>query len=110
MEPILPVYRQEENEGGQDLPSLFSFSTWKKGVTGRKMRSIELTLIFGIGITFGVILKEAAIRSITIGYQDYTLQERENKIDFNEVERSILAKGNSPFETENSGNAGICSQ
>ena len=98
------------NGGGQDLPSLFSFSAWKKGVTGRKMRCIELSLIFAIGIVIGVILKEFATRSITIGYQDYTVQTQENRIDFNAVERNILAKGASPFGTENSGTVGSCSQ
>lgn len=74
------------------------------------MRRIELALFFGIGIFLGIILKNIAINTFSIGYQDYTIQTEESRIDFNAVERNILAKGKSSFNAGNSVSAGICSQ
>ncbi|MFZ1720829.1 MAG: hypothetical protein WAU28_05830, partial [Candidatus Moraniibacteriota bacterium] len=86
MEPI-------PNEGGQNLSSLFSFfsfSEWKKSVHDPKMRRVELALIFGIGILLGIVLKDIARNTVTIGYQDYTVHTLTNRIDFNDIEREVL--------------------
>lgn len=110
MEPISHDYRQEKNEGRQSLSSLFSFSAWKKGVADPKMRRIELALLFGIGLALGIALKSIGNNTFTIGYQDYTVRERENRIDFNAIERDLLAKSSSSLGRENAAKAGICSQ
>ncbi len=99
MEPI-------SSEGGQSLSSLFSFSLWKKGAHDPKMRRVELALIFGIGILLGIVLKDIANNSVTIGYQDYTVRTPADRIDFNAIERETLSKGN---VTSDSTNAGLCS-
>ena len=70
------------------------------------MRRVELALIFGIGIFLGIALKDIARNSITIGYQDYTVQTPVDRIDFNATERETLTKGNA---TPDSTNAGLCS-
>ncbi len=91
------------------LPSFFSFSEWKKGITEPKIRRIELALIFCISCILGVALKEIATRSITIGYDDYTVETPENRIDFNGVEQEILSKGGSSLGRENASEES-CSQ
>lgn len=94
------------SEGGQNLSSLFSFSSWEKGAHDPKMRKVELALIFGIGILLGIVLKDIAGERLTIGYQDYTVRTPADRIDFNSVERETLSKGN---VTSDSTNAGLCS-
>ena len=74
------------------------------------MRCIELTLLFGIGLALGIALKSIGNSTFTIGYQDYTVRERENRIDFNAIERDLLAKGNSSLGKESAAKAGVCSQ
>lgn len=97
-------------EGEPVLPSLFSFSHWKKATTDPKIRRIELALIFSIGLLFGIVMKDLATRSITIGYEDYTVQTPKNRIDFNITERKVLSKGGSSFGLGSPENGEVCSQ
>lgn len=70
---------------------------------------MELVLIFGIGILLGITLKTMATNSLTIGYEDYTVVAVDNRIDLNQVEKSVLARNESPFAS-NTGKGGYCSQ
>lgn len=72
-------------------------------------------IFFVVGIIFGVSAKTLAGKSITIGYWDYTVSQRESSaIDLNAVQTRLLAKTaeeakkqeSAPKEAEGGGNVG----
>ncbi len=103
MEPIL-------NEGGQDLSSLFSFSSWRKRPDDPKIRKVELALLFGIGVLLGIAAKDIGRHFLTIGYGDYVVQTPAQKIDFNRIGQELLTTSTNEPEATDASRGGTCSE
>lgn len=71
------------------------------------MRRTERVLLFGIGVLLGIVLKNIASQSVTIGYEDYTLQTLDNQVYFNVIEDETLTKNNASVTSKN---ANVCSE
>lgn len=89
------------------MPSLFSFSKERKLGSDPNVRRFELVLLFAIGLTLGILGKGLAVRSFTIGFDDYRIRPMENAVDLNRAEQDTISK-RSPIGLGSSGSGATC--
>lgn len=71
----------------QNIPSEDIFS-----VKNRRERYIELALIFVLGFLLGIAIKNEAVKKITIGFEDYKLNQTTQKYNINQLQENLLNK------------------
>lgn len=57
------------------------------------LRSAFITLLFGLSVILGVVLKSSADERFTIGHEDYRLTPAEQLYNLNELRERALANG-----------------
>lgn len=96
------------SRGGLSVSSFFSFL--KRETRDPNARKIERWLLFFVAVLVGFAIKTTLSPFLTIGYEDYTITPSDSRIAIEEIERNLLAKGESFLSGSGVSGAGQCAQ
>ncbi|OGI14121.1 MAG: hypothetical protein A3E38_02165 [Candidatus Moranbacteria bacterium RIFCSPHIGHO2_12_FULL_54_9] len=78
-------------------------------VTRGEYTKRDLIILFILAILLGIALKSAAVQTITIGYDDYTLRHQGTLYDLNAIQRKLTDEGGA-FVSGSAGAGNVCTQ
>jgi hypothetical protein len=87
----------------------FFFDTYAKRIFRGQYTRRDFVFIFFVAFALGIGLKTIAMQNLTIGFDDYTLAPKETQYDINQLQQTLIDRGDYSPKEEVSG-GGVCSE